>query len=105
MFQKKAQEFKNTGNKSFKLGNYTDAIDNYTKAIEICPRENSTDLSTFYQNRAAAYEQLVILYTLMMTIDCYSYLQIDDDPSFGSFTPAAQHVNSISVPVVNLQLV
>ncbi|GFX90730.1 mitochondrial import receptor subunit TOM70 [Trichonephila clavipes] len=34
------------------------AIEYYTSAIEIRPPEKSEDLSTFYQNRAAAYENL-----------------------------------------------
>uniref|UniRef100_A0A674BHK7 Translocase of outer mitochondrial membrane 70 homolog A (S. cerevisiae) n=1 Tax=Salmo trutta TaxID=8032 RepID=A0A674BHK7_SALTR len=48
---------KNKGNKYFKAGKYEQAIHCYTEAIGLCPRENQTDLSTFYQNRAAAYEQ------------------------------------------------
>jgi tetratricopeptide (TPR) repeat protein len=59
LLQKKAQEYKNIGNQNFKSGNYEEAIQNYNKAIELCPKTNSNDLSTFFQNRAAAYEQLV----------------------------------------------
>uniref|UniRef100_A0A4W5KP25 Uncharacterized protein n=1 Tax=Hucho hucho TaxID=62062 RepID=A0A4W5KP25_9TELE len=47
----------NKGNKYFKAGKYEQAIQCYTDAIGLCPTENQTDLSTFYQNRAAAYEQ------------------------------------------------
>jgi len=54
----KAVAMKNKGNKLFKLGKFDAAIENYTKAIEQCPPENSQELSTFYQNRAAAYENL-----------------------------------------------
>ncbi|XP_055799918.1 mitochondrial import receptor subunit TOM70-like isoform X2 [Salvelinus fontinalis] len=53
----RAQGAKNKGNKYFKAGKYEQAIQCYTEAIGLCPRENQTDLSTFYQNRAAAYEQ------------------------------------------------
>lgn len=53
-----AQAFKNTGNTYFKNGKYDEAIEYYCKAIETCPTENIIDLSTFYQNRAAAYELL-----------------------------------------------
>lgn len=53
---KKAQLYKNEGNKFFKAGKYDDAISMYTKAIESCPDTESSDV--FYQNRAAAYEQL-----------------------------------------------
>jgi len=54
----KAVAMKNKGNKLFKLGKFDSAIENYSKAIESCPPANSQELSTFYQNRAAAYENL-----------------------------------------------
>lgn len=53
-----AIQFKNDGNAKFKSGKFSEAIDYYNKAIEACPKSNPLDLSTFYQNRAAAYEQL-----------------------------------------------
>uniref|UniRef100_A0A3B4ET45 Uncharacterized protein n=1 Tax=Pundamilia nyererei TaxID=303518 RepID=A0A3B4ET45_9CICH len=49
----------NKGNKYFKAGKYENAIQCYTEAIALCPTEQKSDLSTFYQNRAAAYEQQV----------------------------------------------
>ncbi len=55
----KAVAAKNKGNKYFKGGRYELAIKCYTQAIEVCPQGKDEDLSTFYQNRAAAYEQLV----------------------------------------------
>ncbi|XP_037764252.1 mitochondrial import receptor subunit TOM70 isoform X2 [Chelonia mydas] len=54
----RAQAAKNKGNKYFKAGKYEQAIQCYTEAISLCPPEKNMDLSTFYQNRAAAYEQL-----------------------------------------------
>lgn len=57
--QDRAQAAKNKGNKYFKAGKYENAIECYTEAIALCPIEQKTDLSTFYQNRAAAYEQQV----------------------------------------------
>lgn len=57
----KAQSCKNKGNKYFKGGKYGEAIKCYDEAIGMCPEENKVDLSTFYQNRAAAYEQQVSL--------------------------------------------
>ena len=54
----KALAAKNKGNKYFKGGKYELAIKCYTQAIEVCPEGKKNDLSTFYQNRAAAYEQL-----------------------------------------------
>uniref|UniRef100_A0A669CK19 Translocase of outer mitochondrial membrane 70 homolog A (S. cerevisiae) n=1 Tax=Oreochromis niloticus TaxID=8128 RepID=A0A669CK19_ORENI len=53
----RAQASKNKGNKYFKAGKYENAIMCYTEAIALCPTEQKSDLSTFYQNRAAAYEQ------------------------------------------------
>jgi len=52
----KAVAAKNRGNKYFRAGRYELAIKCYTEAIELCPTENSLDLSTFHQNRAAAYD-------------------------------------------------
>uniref|UniRef100_A0A8C9DBR1 Translocase of outer mitochondrial membrane 70 n=1 Tax=Panthera leo TaxID=9689 RepID=A0A8C9DBR1_PANLE len=54
----RAQAAKNKGNKYFKAGKYEQAIQCYTEAISLCPIEKNADLSTFYQNRAAAFEQL-----------------------------------------------
>lgn len=54
----RAVKYKEQGNESFKNGKYDAAIELYEKAIEICPKTNIIDLSQFYQNRAAAYEQL-----------------------------------------------
>lgn len=53
-----AVKHKESGNDCFKNGKYDSAIEFYNQAIEICPQANTTDLSQFYQNRAAAYEQL-----------------------------------------------
>ncbi|XP_050308004.1 mitochondrial import receptor subunit TOM70 [Anthonomus grandis grandis] len=54
----RAQRYKTEGNELFKRGKYDEAIASYNKAIEIIPEEYKTDLSMYYQNRAAAYEQL-----------------------------------------------
>ncbi|ELT97004.1 hypothetical protein CAPTEDRAFT_174469 [Capitella teleta] len=53
-----AQAAKAKGNKYFKGGKYDSAITCYTEAIALCPPANSAEIATFYQNRAAAYEQL-----------------------------------------------
>ena len=50
----------NAGNKYFRGGRYELAIKCYSEAIEYCPTENSLDLSTFHQNRAAAYDQMEV---------------------------------------------
>ncbi|XP_011500393.1 PREDICTED: mitochondrial import receptor subunit TOM70 [Ceratosolen solmsi marchali] len=53
-----ANAFKSKGNQFFNIGKYDEAICNYNMAIDTCPKENSEELATFYQNRAAAYEKL-----------------------------------------------
>ena len=58
---KQSQVFKNKGNKHFKEGKFADAIKCYQQAIDLCPKTKVQDISTFHQNRAAAYEQLVTL--------------------------------------------
>ena len=55
----RAVQLKNKGNKYFKGGRFELAIKCYSEAIEVCPEDKKTDLSTFYQNRAAANDQLV----------------------------------------------
>ena len=57
--QEKAQAAKSKGNKYFKGGKYELAIQCYSEAIALCPAEHKGDIATFYQNRAAAHEQLV----------------------------------------------
>lgn len=53
-----AIDYKNKGNEQFRRAEFQDAIEFYDKAIHNCPSTNITELSTFYQNRAAAYENL-----------------------------------------------
>ncbi|GAB1598965.1 mitochondrial import receptor subunit TOM70-like [Argonauta hians] len=52
-----ALKIKEEGNIFFKSGKYNEAIESYTKAISLCS-DNKMQLATFYQNRAAAYDQL-----------------------------------------------
>lgn len=54
----RAQVFKSLGNELFRIGKYDEAISKYNEAIEACPKDNTEALAIFYQNRAAAYEQL-----------------------------------------------
>jgi len=67
---------KNRGNKLFKLGKYDEAITQYTKAISECPIENPNEASTFYQNRAAAFDKLKV--TAKVIEDCTSALRNDE---------------------------
>ena len=67
---------KNKGNKYFKGGKYDLAIRCYTEAIEVCPKDKTIDLSTFYQNRAAAYDQLEDLE--MVISDCGRALELNN---------------------------
>lgn len=58
------------------MGKYDEAIARYNKAIDVCPKENTEDLATFYQNRAAAYEQLVIK-LIILTMSRTNLILID----------------------------
>nr|CAD7199459.1 unnamed protein product [Timema douglasi] len=53
-----ALSHKDAGNKLFKANKFIEAIERYNSAIEICPTDKTQDLATFFQNRAATYEQL-----------------------------------------------
>ncbi|BFZ25550.1 hypothetical protein BsWGS_28589 [Bradybaena similaris] len=70
-----AQAAKNKGNKFFKEGKYDDAIVCYTEAIRTCPPDIKTDMSTFYQNRAAAYENQKNYKSVIE--DCTAALQLN----------------------------
>lgn len=70
-----AQAEKNKGNKYFKGGKYDQAISCYTNAIQICPEGDKESLSTFYHNRAAAYEKL--RNTKMVIEDCNEALSLN----------------------------
>ncbi|CAG9767028.1 unnamed protein product [Ceutorhynchus assimilis] len=72
----KAQRYKTEGNASFRRGKYDQAIASYNQAIEIIPEEYKFDLATFYQNRAAAYEQLQ-KWTTVIT-DCDRAIQLNN---------------------------
>ena len=49
---------KNRGNRNFKAGRYAKAVECYTTALEQCPASAIEERATFYQNRAAARENL-----------------------------------------------
>lgn len=49
------------GNEHFQQGKFDLAVECYTEAIEACPTSDTEELPKFYQNRAAAYENLVSL--------------------------------------------
>ncbi|XP_076377050.1 translocase of outer membrane 70 [Megalopta genalis] len=70
----RARRFKVEGNHYFKIGKYDEAIVQYNNAIQTCPNENTEDLATFYQNRAAAYDQLK-KYTAVKA-DCTKALEL-----------------------------
>ncbi|XP_028401862.1 mitochondrial import receptor subunit TOM70-like [Dendronephthya gigantea] len=56
--KEEAQKSKLKGNELFKAKKYEEAIECYSSAISICPKENKADLAIYFQNRAAAHEQL-----------------------------------------------
>ncbi|KAI8514976.1 Mitochondrial import receptor subunit TOM70 [Branchiostoma belcheri] len=72
----KAQGAKNKGNKYFKGGKFEEAIKCYSEALEVCPDTNKKEMSTFYQNRAAAYEQLKSFKEVVD--DCTKALELDN---------------------------
>lgn len=74
----KALQFKVDGNKFFRSGKFKDAIDLYDKAIVACPVDQKLELATFYQNRAAAYEQLKKWKSVIL--DCTRALELN--PSY-----------------------
>ncbi|CAF0836289.1 unnamed protein product [Brachionus calyciflorus] len=53
-----AVEKKNQGNVFFQAGKFDKAVECYSEAIENCPNEDKNELPKFFQNRAAAYENL-----------------------------------------------
>ncbi|CAL8081297.1 unnamed protein product [Calicophoron daubneyi] len=65
---------KNRGNKYFKAGQYSKAIELYTEGLERCPAESVTERAALYQNRAAAKENLRQYESAV--VDCSSALEI-----------------------------
>lgn len=65
---------KNEGNVCFKAGDYEKAVQFYTEAIKIVPPDDKPQQATFFQNRAAAHERLVILimFSLELNVDKFS---------------------------------
>uniref|UniRef100_A0A2P2I3H9 Import receptor subunit TOM70-like n=1 Tax=Hirondellea gigas TaxID=1518452 RepID=A0A2P2I3H9_9CRUS len=70
-----AKQHKNDGNVLFRNGKYEEAILCYEKAIVLCPSSAGHDLSTFYQNRAAAHEHLKDWSNVMK--DCGAALELN----------------------------
>jgi len=66
---------KNRGNKYFRGGRYELAIRCYSEAIAGCPEGRAIDLATFYQNRAAAHDQLDDLESVLE--DCDRAVQLN----------------------------
>ena len=54
-----ARDVKLKGNERFKQKNYSEAIKLYEEAIEICPPEETEDLSAFHHNIAACLDNMV----------------------------------------------
>lgn len=87
-----AVKFKNEGNAKFKSGKFNEAIALYDQAIEACPSTNPVDLSTFYQNRAAAYEQLQKWSAVKS--DCTNALQLNTRYIKALYRRAKAHENT-----------
>lgn len=71
----KAVEIKNLGNEFFQNGNFSDAVKCYSQAIELCPASDKQELPKFFQNRAAAFENLKFYDQVIE--DCSKALEID----------------------------
>lgn len=71
----KAVAIKNLGNEFFQNGNFMDAVKCYTNAIQQCPKDDKQELPKFFQNRAAAYENLKLFDDVVQ--DCTYALEID----------------------------
>jgi len=71
----KSVEIKNLGNEFFQNGNFADAVKCYTEAIKNCPLTDKQELPKFYQNRAAAFENLKMFDDAAR--DCTAALEID----------------------------
>jgi len=54
------------------MGQYDEAIAQYNKAIDIYLKEELNDLAIFYQNIAAANEQLVIKLLIIISVKIIS---------------------------------
>jgi mitochondrial import receptor subunit TOM70 len=74
-----AIDIKNEGNKFFQSSRFEEAIECYTKAIESCPLTYKLELAKFYQNRAAAYENISKLQNVID--DCTAALNLDPNYS------------------------
>ena len=58
----RAVDKKNQGNECFQVGKFDEAVKCYSEAIDLCPKNDTEELPKFYQNRAAAFENLVMFY-------------------------------------------
>lgn len=66
---------KNEGNKFFQAGKFDEALTCYSEAIDSCPKSDKNELPKFYQNRAAAFENLKMYEQVIE--DCTHALSID----------------------------
>lgn len=70
-----AVEKKNQGNEFFQGGKFDKAVECYSEAILNCPLSDKNELPKFFQNRAAAYENLKQYEKVIE--DCTSALNLD----------------------------
>ena len=56
--QNDALEFKEEGNKEFRIGSYDVAADLYTKGLDTCPKSCSQTMAVLLANRGACYSKL-----------------------------------------------
>ncbi|ESO86121.1 hypothetical protein LOTGIDRAFT_57020, partial [Lottia gigantea] len=56
--KEKAQVLKDEGNRLFRLGNYTEALEQYSEALNICPYSFPKERSIMFSNRGACQMKL-----------------------------------------------
>lgn len=56
--RERAYLLKQTGNDSFKAGQYSEAVETYTEAIKLCPVSLAAERAVLYSNRGATWARL-----------------------------------------------
>jgi hypothetical protein len=61
-------EIKQQGNTHFTEGKYEEAIQCYLEGIAACPKEETDKISMFNQNIAAAYDKMVGVCSMLVSV-------------------------------------
>ncbi|XP_002134388.2 mitochondrial import receptor subunit TOM70-like [Drosophila pseudoobscura] len=90
-----AEKFKKDGNRCFYNYRYVDAIRCYSKAIDVCPKEYTTELAIYYHNRAACHE--MIENWIQAKEDCAKALEYNRRYAKAYFRRACAHVATMDL--------